>query len=152
MNFFQHRLEDHAIHNNYKQILGKINDTELPDLSEEDVVAIARFKNVIEHTVKLLEASDPELVSAKMLDKLNNTYTSMIQQWDNYCQQRNSDILVTIADTLLDLSVILPANKRKVSREYSTPLSTLRNKSAEMLKQIREASQEQDEAIEAAAS
>lgn len=148
MNIFQQQYEDHAIHNNYKQLLEKISNAELSDLSEEEVVAIARFQNVIEHTAKLLEASDPELVSTKMLEKLNNTFTSMTQQWNNYCQQRNSDVLVAVADTLLDQSAILPANKRKLSREYSQPLRTLRDKSAEMLKQIRETSHEQDEAIE----
>jgi hypothetical protein len=84
MSFFNEQYENHPVHGICQQLIEKIEQAEIPDLTGEEVIAIARCQHVAEYAIRMLESSDPELIAKTTIDQIQNTLTSLSEHWDQW--------------------------------------------------------------------
>ncbi len=145
MSYFEDRFNNHAVHATIEKCLEAIKAHEMQDLNEEQVIAISRCEHVVEFAKTMLNHCDADLVNPANLDQLNSAITQVFTHWPQFILNGDWNILTAPCDSLLTHIAQLSSKQRPIPKSYSELLGTLRNKTAEMLRQIREAKRQQDE-------
>ena len=148
MSYYKDRFRDHTVHVTISGCLTAIQSHELDNISDEEVIAITRCEHVVEFTKTMLDRCDTDLVSQTVLDQLNSAVTALLNHWNAFVQNRDWNVLTVHGDSLLTHVANLSSKQRPIPKTYTHLLSSLRDRTAEMLRQIREASQQQDVEIE----
>lgn len=148
MSFFENRFKNHAVHAAINKCIEALESYELQGLTEEHIIAINRFGQVVKFAKAMINQCDPNLVSQGSLDQLNNAITQVFNHWNQFIQNRNWNILTAPCDTLLSHIAQLTSKQRPIPKSYADLLGSLRDNTAKMLRQIREAKQQQDDEIE----
>ncbi len=148
MSYFEDRFKSHAIHTTLEQCVEAIKLHELKDLNEEQVIAINRCEHVVKFAKTMLNRCDADLVAPATLDQLNNASTQVRNHWNQFVSNLNWNILTAPCDSLLIQVSQLSSKLRPIPKSYDDLLTSLRDNTAAMLRQIRKAKQQQDGELE----
>jgi hypothetical protein len=148
MSYFKDLFENHEIHKTLEEIDFALDPGALEDITEDEVIAIARCQHVVDFVKNLLDKCDVDLVTANSLTKLNDQLKGFLSSWNQFCENRNYKNLIPSVDEILVRTASFSSVKTPVPEDYTVPLDSFRSNIAEMLRQIREANVKQNEEIE----